>query len=173
MILHPPPNEWCTTRHCIFHSKRRMVPILTCSGSRINHDTWKFGLIPQCVGMHKSGGFVAKWGGPSGHLTWPLRPPERSKTKNRKKGRVEGQVRWPFGPPHLTLNTPKNNRELNKNKEITIKDLFHLSVKFSVLGSSFKKTFLTPQVFWNHWILWCFSGRKIQSFPGSVCLSLL
>ena len=30
----------------------------------------------------KKGGFRAKWSGPSGHLTWPLNPPQ--KTKNEK-----------------------------------------------------------------------------------------
>ena len=33
------------------------------------------------------GGFRAKWGGPLGHLTWPLNPPKKNKTtkKNPKK----------------------------------------------------------------------------------------
>ena len=45
--------------------------------------------------------------------------PKRNKKKIR---RVQGQVRWPFGPPHLTLKPskkkPKNNKkQKQKNKE--------------------------------------------------------
>ena len=32
----------------------------------------------------KYGGFRAKWGGPLGHLTWPLNPPKKTKTKKQK-----------------------------------------------------------------------------------------
>ena len=45
-------------------------------------------------------GFRAKWGGPSGHLTWSLKFPP---------------------PPHLTLKTPKKNKKetqkIKKEKE--------------------------------------------------------
>ena len=36
---------------------------------------------------NKKGGFRAKWGGPLGHLTWPLNPPkkQKNKTKNKKQ----------------------------------------------------------------------------------------
>ena len=59
------------------------------------------------------GGFRAKWA--LGHLTWALNPP---KNKNKKTRSVYGQVRWPFGPPHLTLKpSPKKQKNKTKNKQ--------------------------------------------------------
>ena len=29
-------------------------------------------------------GFRAKWGGPLGHLTWPLNPPNKNKSKKQR-----------------------------------------------------------------------------------------
>ena len=52
-------------------------------------------------------------------------------------------MRWPFGPPHLTLKPSKKNknkekkakREKKKNSKNTQKEFFQLSVKiFSFLG---------------------------------------
>ena len=37
---------------------------------------------------NKWGGFRAKWGGPSGHLTWPLNPPKK-KTKKKQKNKKQ------------------------------------------------------------------------------------
>ena len=42
----------------------------------------------------------------------------KNKTK-RKIGRVQGQVRWPFGPPHLTLNLQKKNQTTKKQNKKT------------------------------------------------------
>ena len=33
----------------------------------------------------KEGGLRAKWGGPSGHLTWPLNPPKKTQKQKKKK----------------------------------------------------------------------------------------
>ena len=33
----------------------------------------------------KKGGFRAKWGGPLGHLTWPLHPPNKNPQKKQEK----------------------------------------------------------------------------------------
>ena len=39
---------------------------------------------------------------------------QRNKHKN-KKGGFMGQVRWPFGPPHLTLKPSKQKKKNNNN----------------------------------------------------------
>ena len=41
---------------------------------------------------------------------------EKKKTKHQKKRKVQGQVRWPFGPPHLTLKPSKKTKQ-KTNKE--------------------------------------------------------
>ena len=47
-----------------------------------------------------------KLGGLKGQMRWP------------KKRRVYGQLRWPFGPPHLTLkpSTKKNQKDKTKKE---------------------------------------------------------
>ena len=64
-------------------------------------------------------------------------PPPKKKTKRK---RVQGKVRWPFGPPHLTLKPKKT--KTNK-KRITKKERdFQLSIKmFCILGSVSKRIF--------------------------------
>ena len=54
-----------------------------------------------------------------------------------------GQVRWPFGPPHLTLKPSKKKQERKKNKEKkqgksknTQSEIFQLSVKIFVFWVS-------------------------------------
>ena len=42
--------------------------------------------------------------------------------KETKNKRVQGQVRWPFGPPHLTLKPSRKNINPPKNKRITNKE---------------------------------------------------
>ena len=42
-------------------------------------------------------GVRAKWGGPSGHLTWPLNPPKQNKNKKeRKKRKTRKNTKWAF-----------------------------------------------------------------------------
>ena len=41
---------------------------------------------------NKYGEFRAKWGGPSGHLTWPLNPPKKHKNKKTKKTKKQGKI---------------------------------------------------------------------------------
>ena len=43
--------------------------------------------------------------------------------KNRKKEirRIQGKVRWPFGPPHLTLKPSKKNTKKTKKTKKTRK----------------------------------------------------
>ena len=84
---------------------------------------------------------MAKWGGPSGNLTWPLNPSNKNKSKSKRRNnsqqrkpknkpktkqnktkqirRVQGQVRWPFGPPHLTLKPSKNKKSKTNQKKPT------------------------------------------------------
>ena len=79
-------------------------------------------------------------GGPLGHLTWPLNPPKKQKQKSKPRkqtnrkliSRVKGQVRWPFGPPHLTLKPSKKNKTGKKTKsnKNAKKVVFQLSVHF-------------------------------------------
>ena len=46
---------------------------------------------------------------------------KKGKEKNKKKRKAQGQVRWPFGPPHLTLKPSKTKNKKNtkrkRNKE--------------------------------------------------------
>ena len=58
---------------------------------------------------------------------------KQTKKTNKQKliGRVEGQVRWPFGPPHLTLKPQKTNKKTRKTR-IPPKITFQLSVHFLV-----------------------------------------
>ena len=51
-------------------------------------------------------GLRVRWGGPKGHLTWPLNPPYFFVFVICCFGGFKGQVRWPKGPPHLALNPP-------------------------------------------------------------------
>ena len=62
-------------------------------------------------------GLRVRWGGPKGHLTWPLNPPYFFCFVFAFLffvlflffflfWRFKGQVRWPKGPPHLALNPP-------------------------------------------------------------------
>ena len=51
----------------------------------------------------------------------------KRKTKKQYIRRVQGQVRWPFGPPHLTLKPSKKNKtkkqkQKNNKKQITNKE---------------------------------------------------
>ena len=50
-----------------------------------------------------------------------IKPSKKTKkNKNKKKKeirRVEGQVRWPFGPPHLTLKPSKQKKTKNKKQQ--------------------------------------------------------
>ena len=39
----------------------------------------------QNTKTNKYGGFMAKWGGPSGNLTWPLNPAKKQKEKNKTR----------------------------------------------------------------------------------------
>ena len=43
--------------------------------------------------INKFGGFRAKWGGPLGHLTWPLNPPKHKKNKNKNKKKKQKKTR--------------------------------------------------------------------------------
>ena len=43
--------------------------------------------------INKFGGFRAKWGGPLGHLTWPLNPPKQKRNNNKKKQRKQKQIK--------------------------------------------------------------------------------
>ena len=69
------------------------------------------------------GGFRAKWGGPLGHLTWPLNPPKKQNTKKQKKNK--------------TKKTQKN-RKKNQNKERKSKKHKNTKKKsFSVISQNF------------------------------------
>ena len=77
----------------------------------------------------------------------------KNKTNKAKIRRVKGQVRWPFGPPHLTRKPskkkqkskppPKKNKKLRKNKNtykkntqkklFSYQSLFWWVSKFSLL----------------------------------------
>ena len=92
---------------------------------------------------------------PKGHLTWPLNPQKKTKqnqkTKEKTKKRVLGQVRWPFGPPHLTLEPSKKNKtkqpppKKNKRKK---KHKKYQRKTFSVISQIFP--FLVGvQFFWH------------------------
>ena len=61
--------------------------------------------------------------GKTGFFYWKQREESKENTQKKQKiSRVWGQVRWPFGPPHLTLKPSKKNQktqELNKNNTKT------------------------------------------------------
>ena len=68
--------------------------------------------------QNKQGGFRAKWGGPSGHLTWPLNPPKKTKkTKQNPKNKQKKQKK------------EKTKKEKVKKHKNTKKRAFQLSVK--------------------------------------------
>ena len=53
---------------------------------------------------NKQGGFRAKWGGPSGHLTWPLNPPKKTNKKNKtKKQKKTKKNKEGLGPSEVAL----------------------------------------------------------------------
>ena len=99
-------------------------------------------------------GFRAKWGGPLGHLTWPLNPPkQKTKQKQKKKQkkkirRAYGQVRWPFGPPHLKRKKDKNKKE--KTKEIKQRTQKIPKKSFSVINQFFRFWWVSKiSLFWQ------------------------
>ena len=51
---------------------------------------------------------MTKWGGPKGHLTWPLNPSKKNKSKNKRTNKTQ----------QLKQNKQKTNQKQNKpNKE--------------------------------------------------------
>ena len=53
-----------------------------------------------------------------GQVRWPFGPPHLTlKPSKKQKRRVQGQVRWPFGPPHLTLKPSNKNKQQKKQKK--------------------------------------------------------
>ena len=75
----------------------------------------------------KEGGFRAKWGGPLGHLTWPLNPPKKHKNKkinkeNKRKNKKKKQEK----------------KKPKKNSKNTQKLAFQLSVKFFLFWVAFQ-----------------------------------
>ena len=53
-------------------------------------------------------------GGGTGLSLLTAKKGKQKRNKKLKIWRVQGQVRWPFGPPHLTL---KPSKKKNENKE--------------------------------------------------------
>ena len=58
-----------------------------------------------------------------------LGPSEVARNKKNIKDKVYGQVKWPFGPPHLTLKKQKKKKKTKKHKKYSPKT-FQLSVNF-------------------------------------------
>ena len=97
----------------------------------------------------------AKWGGPSGHLTWPLNPPQKTnkktklkKNKHKKKNRESlgpggpsGHLTWPLNPPKKKTKTknPPPPKKKEKNTKIPKKRAFQLSVKLVFFGGCVQK----------------------------------
>ena len=61
--------------------------------------------------------FRAKWGGPSGNLTWPLNPPKKTKKKQKNKN--------------------KKNKQKNKKKQKVKKHKNTKKKSFSVISQNF------------------------------------
>ena len=57
------------------------------------------------------------WGENRAFLLKAKKGKEQQKTKTKKIRRVQGQVRWPEGPPHLTLKPSKKNPKKQKRKK--------------------------------------------------------
>ena len=52
---------------------------------------------------NKYGGFRAKWGGPSGHLTWPLNPPKKQQKTKKTKQKKQKTNKEGLGPSEVAL----------------------------------------------------------------------
>ena len=74
-------------------------------------------------------GFWAKWGGPSGQLTW--HPPKQRRETNKKTNKTKFRAKW-GGPPYLTPKPSKTTETKNKKWQIPRKELFNYQSRCSV-----------------------------------------
>ena len=80
---------------------------------------------------NKLGGFSAKWGGPSGHLTWPLNPPRKTKKTNHKKQTNKKQEREGGFRAKWGGQKQKKHKKKHKNPK---NELFSYQSIFSFFG---------------------------------------
>ena len=101
---------------------------------------------------------VAPWATSPDPYTLQNKPPPQKKQQKRNKKqirRVWGQVRWPFGPPHLTLKPSKKNTKKTKKKETKKKTKNRKTKKYAKIP---KKAFQLSVILF-------FFGVDVQIFP--------
>ena len=71
---------------CLYGMGTCVGGVMLPQGGRSASKTLK-PLNPPKKNSKKKWRFRAKWGGPLGHLTWPLNPPQKNKNKNKTKNK--------------------------------------------------------------------------------------
>ena len=87
------------SQECLFRVRNRVVLVKTKKRQPKNKN------LPK-TNQKTKGGFRAKWGGPLGHLTWPLNLQEKQKTKNSNKPQKNKK----------TMTKPKNKDDLGPSE---------------------------------------------------------
>ena len=90
-----------------------------------------------------------------------MRWPKQKLITNKECLGLQGQVRWPFGPPHLTLKPSQQNTK-NKTKENTKKNQKYKKKTKNGCQSKLKKKYIYIYVFFYWCIFWW--GSKSSLF---------